>query len=75
MDITFGTSLLQKVKRGDPLSGDEVFNLRRTITTYYTINQKILDFAKEYKPVLSEVPKDFASEVPSFKQLKHILFV
>ncbi len=76
MDITFGNSLLQKVKRGDPLSGDEVFNLRRTITTYYTINQKILDFAKEYKPVLSEVPKDFAKGSAKLQAIKaHLIYL
>lgn len=47
-DVSLTTGLLEKVKNGDPLSGTELFNLRRTITIYYKINKKILDFAQVY---------------------------
>ena len=47
-DVNLTNGLLDKVKNGDPLSGTELFNLRRTLTIYYKINKKILDFAKVY---------------------------
>jgi hypothetical protein len=76
MDISFGNELLYKVQRGDPLSGDEVYNLRRTITTYYKINEKILSFAKLYKPILSEVPKDFAQGKARLAAIKsHLIYL
>lgn len=59
MDTDFANELLTKVRRGDPLSGDDVYNLRRTMTTYYLINEKILDFAKLYKPEFNQLPNDF----------------
>jgi hypothetical protein len=70
MDINFGNLLLSKVQRGDPLSGDEVYNLRRTITTYYKINEKLLDFSKIYKASFNDMPKDFSfgkARLPAIK--------
>ena len=59
MDVSFAKDLLAKVRRGDPLTGDEVYNLRRTMTTYYKINEKMLNFAKLYTPQFNQLPNDF----------------
>jgi hypothetical protein len=76
MDISFGNQLLQKVQIGDPLTGDEVYNLRKTITTYYKINQKILDFAKVYKVGSNIMPKDFASGKDKLSETKaHMIYL
>lgn len=47
-DLKFTGGLLSKIRDHDTLSGNELFVLRRTITTYYKINEKILQFAKLY---------------------------
>jgi uncharacterized protein YycO len=47
-NLTFIESLLAQVKNHDTLSGEDLFVLRRAVTTYYKINQKILEFAKAY---------------------------
>jgi hypothetical protein len=47
-DLELGLRLLNKVNNGDPLSGDDLYFLRRSIVTYYKINKKMLDFAKIY---------------------------
>ena len=76
MDISFGESLLKKVQVGDPLTGDEIYYLRRTITTYYKINQKMLDFAKIYKADLDDMPRDFskgAEKLPAIKA--HLIYL
>jgi hypothetical protein len=59
MDTDFANGLLKKVRRGDPLTGDDVYNLRRTMTTYYQINEKMLAFAKLYRPDFNQLPNDF----------------
>ena len=70
MDVNFAKALLAKVRRGDPLSGDEVYNLRRTMTTYYQINEKMLNFSKLYQPALNQVATDFhqgKNNIPAIK--------
>lgn len=47
-DIKFAEYLANKVKQHDTLSGEEIYFLRRLITTYYKINQKFLDFSQLY---------------------------
>ncbi len=47
-DVEFTKTLLNKVKNQEALSGNELYLLRKTITTYYKINKKMLDFAKVY---------------------------
>lgn len=70
MDITFAKGLLAKVRRGDPLSGDEVYNLRRTMTTYYKINEKMLNFSKLYRPALSQIASDFYQGISKLPVIK-----
>lgn len=48
INIELGNRLLKKVDAGDPLSGDDLYFLKRSINTYYKINKKMLDFAKVY---------------------------
>lgn len=48
VDLNYTKSLLAKIKNQETLSGLELFVLRKTITVYYRINRKILDFAKVY---------------------------
>jgi hypothetical protein len=47
-DTDLGKRLLTKVENGDPLSGDDLYFLKRTIATFYKINKKLLDFGKIY---------------------------
>lgn len=61
-NVEFTKGLLNKVKNQGTLSGAELFTLRRTITTYYKINKKILDFAKAYDFGGFKMSKTFATE-------------
>ncbi len=61
-DIEYTNNLLKKVKNHDTLSGNELFVLRRTITAYYKINKKILDFAKVYDFGGFKMSKTFATD-------------
>jgi hypothetical protein len=48
INVDFSNELLNKVKKDEPLSGAELYSLRRMAITFYKINKKILDFAKIY---------------------------
>ena len=47
-NLELGQRLLNKIAAGDPLSGDDLYYLRRTTATFYKMNRKMLDFAKIY---------------------------
>lgn len=69
-DIRFSEGLVGKVKKRDTLSGEEIYLLRRLITTYYKINQKILDFARQYDPgefKMSSTFVDIDKNIPKIK--------
>lgn len=69
-DLKFTGGLLTKIRTHDTLSGDELFVLRRTITTYYKINEKILEFAKLYdygEIKLSTALADNGANIPLIK--------
>lgn len=75
-DVEFTYGLLAKVKNLDTLSGAELFTLRRTITTYYKINKKILDFAKVYDFGGFKMSKTFASEDRNIPLIKaHLIWL
>jgi hypothetical protein len=75
-DIDFINSLLTKIKNHDTLSGKELFDLRRTITIYYKINKKILDFAKVYDFGGFKMSKTFASEDRNLPLIKaHLIWL
>ncbi len=65
-----GKNLLKKVNDGQALTGDDLYSLKRTMTTYYKFNQKVLDFTKAYDLGNYLVGKNFAqgeNEVPMTK--------
>ncbi|MDD4975652.1 MAG: YiiX/YebB-like N1pC/P60 family cysteine hydrolase [Bacteriovorax sp.] len=75
-DVNFINSLLAKIKNNDTLSGKELFDLRRTITIYYKINKKILDFAKVYDFGGFKMSKTFASEDRNLPLIKaHLIWL
>lgn len=75
-DIEFTNSLLEKIKNQNTLSGTELFTLRKTITTYYKINKKILDFAKVYDFGGFKMSKTFASEDRNIPLIKaHLIWL
>lgn len=75
-DIEFTKDLLKKVKNEKTLSGSELFILRRTITTYYKINKRILDFAKVYNFGGFKMSKTFASEDSNIPLVKaHLIWL
>lgn len=75
-DVNFTTGLLNKVKNQDTLSGAELFELRRTITTYYKINKKILDFSKVYDFGGFKMSKTFAGEDRNMPLIKaHLIWL
>lgn len=75
-DIEFVGGLLNKVKNQGTLSGSELFVLRKTITTYYKINKKILDFAKVYDFGGFKMSKTFASEERNIPLIKaHLVWL
>ncbi|MFA6235894.1 MAG: YiiX/YebB-like N1pC/P60 family cysteine hydrolase [Bacteriovorax sp.] len=75
-DTAFTKDLLFKVKNQGTLSGTELFDLRRTITTYYKINKKILDFAKVYDFGGFKMSKTFASEDRNMPLMKaHLIWL
>lgn len=75
-NVDFTTALLKKVKNQDTLSGTELFTLRKTITTYYKINKKILDFAKVYDFGGFKMSKTFANEDRNMPLIKaHLIWL
>lgn len=75
-DLDYTKTLLKKVKNQNTLSGAELFDLRRTITTYYKINKKILDFAKVYDFGGFKMSKDFANEDSNIPLIKaHLIWL
>lgn len=75
-DISLGQKLLDKVNRGDPLSGDDLYYLKRTIGTYYRINKKMLDFAKVYDFGGFQMSSNFATANQHLPLVKaHLLYI
>ncbi|MBC7541029.1 MAG: hypothetical protein H7281_19580 [Bacteriovorax sp.] len=75
-DVDFINSLLTKVKNQDTLSGKELFDLRHTITVYYKINKKILDFSKVYDFGGFKMSKTFAAEDRNMPLIKaHLIWL
>lgn len=75
-NVEFTKGLLNKVKNHGTLSGAELFSLRKTITTYYQINKKILDFAKAYDFGGFKMSKTFATENQNVPLVKaHLIWL
>lgn len=75
-DSIFCKGLLEKVKNHDTLSGAELFTLRKTVTTYYKINKKMLDFAKVYDFGGFLISRDFVREQGNLPLIKaHLLWL
>ena len=75
-DIPFVRSLLEKVKNEETLSGSELFALRRTITVYYKINKKFLDFARVYDLGEFKMAKTFSDEEHNIPMIKaHLIWL
>ncbi len=75
-DLDFTQNLLNKIQNQDTLSGTELFFLRRTITIYYKINKKILDFAKVYDVGRIRMSKTFASDIRNIPMIKaHLIWL
>jgi hypothetical protein len=75
-DIPFVKGLLEKVKSEETLSGSELFALRRTITVYYKINKKILDFARVYDLGEFKMSKTFSDEEHNIPMIKaHLIWL
>jgi hypothetical protein len=75
-DLPFVKNLLDKVKSEETLSGAELFALRRTITVYYKINKKILDFARVYDLGEFKMSKTFSDEAHNIPMIKaHLIWL
>lgn len=75
-DVTFATGLLNKVKNEQTLSGSELYLLRRTTSTYYKINKKILDFAKVYDFGEFNMAKTIGSDQQNIQLIKaHLIWL
>ena len=75
-DLPFVKNLLDKVKSEETLSGAELFALRRTITVYYKINKKILDFARVYDLGEFKMSKTFSDEDHNIPMIKaHLIWL
>jgi len=67
---TLGKKLLKSVNDGRPLTGDDLYSLKRTMTTYFKFHQKVLDFTKAYDFGNQSFGKTFAQgekEIPYIK--------
>ena len=60
-DIAFTQALENKIKNHDTLSGDEIYFLRRLITIYYKLNDKILSFTQIYDRHEYKMSSDFSN--------------
>jgi hypothetical protein len=75
-DLPFVKNLLDKVKSEETLSGAELFALRRTITVYYKINKKILDFSRVYDLGEFKMSKTFSDEYHNIPMIKaHLIWL
>ncbi len=60
-DIVFTQTLENKIKNHDTLSGDEIYFLRRLITIYYKLNDKVLSFTQIYDRHEHKMSSDFSN--------------
>lgn len=75
-DVKFSEALVNKIKKHDTLSGEEIYFLRRLITTYYEINQKFLDFARLYDLGGFKMSSSFAKIDKNIPEIKaHLIWL
>lgn len=76
LDLSLGERLLYKVNNREPLSGDDLYFLRKTIATYYKINKKILDFSKVYLNENFSLSSVLANPEMDLRKVKgHLIFI
>ena len=69
-NIDFSNELLNKVKKGEPLTGTELYSLRKMAITFYKINKKILDFSKVYDVGNFKISNIIAKDSPNIRLIK-----
>jgi hypothetical protein len=69
-NINLSSRLLNKVKKNETLTGDELYSLRRTALSYYKLNKKILDFANIYDIGSFRISQLIASESRNIRLVK-----
>lgn len=60
-DINLANSLLGKIKANNTFSGDDLYMIKNTFDIYYTINQKMLEFADTYQFRNTTMARTFGS--------------